>query len=157
MIPQRYCLAQINVARLAFPLDDPRLADFVAQLEPVNAVADAAPGFIWRLKTDAGDATGIQAFPDRMILVNMSVWESVESLRAFTYRGDHLRVFRDRARWFEKLENPSHALWWLAAGAVPSLEEGRRRLEHLWKHGPTEEAFTFARVFAAPGAIVSPA
>src|ERR1700676_1697276 len=132
-----YHLAQINIARLIAPLDDPRIADFVAQLAPVNALADAAPGFVWRLQSESGNATDVPFTDDTFEIVNMSVWESVEALRAFTYASGHMQVFRDRARWFEKMDWPHYCLWWVPAGHVPTVNEGRERLTHYQQHGAT--------------------
>ena len=98
-----YQLAQVNVARPVAPLTDPALAGFVAALEPVNALADAAPGFVWRLQTEAGDATAIRPTQDDLFLINMSVWESIEALRGFTYTTAHVQVLRHRRSWFEQL------------------------------------------------------
>ena len=95
-------LAQFNIAKALVPLDDPQLADFVARLAEVNASAEASPGFVWRLKDDSGDATSIREYPDPKILVNMSVWESIEQLQAFVYQGKHMEVFKQRARWFAR-------------------------------------------------------
>src|SRR5690349_16357562 len=120
-----YHLAQINIARLTAPLDDPRLADFVAQLDEVNALAERAPGFVWRLKSDSGNALDIAYGDDPMLLVNMSVWESVEALQEFTYARRHLEVFRQRGKWFEKMAQPSYCLWWRPAGDPPTVAEGR--------------------------------
>lgn len=143
-------LAQVNVARLRAPLDAPELADFVAALEPVNALADAAPGFVWRLQTDEGDATSIRAFDDDMIIVNMSVWESLEALRDFVYRSDHRTFLARRRRWFERMDAPMVALWWVPAGHRPTVAEAKQRLDALEGLGPTPEAFTFRRSFPAP-------
>jgi uncharacterized protein DUF3291 len=105
-----YHLAQINVSRLLAPLDDPQIAEFVAQLERVNALADKAPGFVWRLQSDSGKATDIAYNDDPFVIVNMSVWESVEMLREFAYKSNHMKVVRDRANWFEKAVKPGHCL-----------------------------------------------
>ena len=145
-----YHLAQINIARLIAPIDDPKIAEFVAQLEPINALADAEPGFVWRLKSESGNATDIAYNDDPFIIVNMSVWESVQALRDFAYRSDHLRVFRDRAKWFEKMDKPNYCLWWVPAGHVPTVAEGRERLEHYQRHGSTPYAFWFSQQFPAP-------
>ena len=145
-------LAQVNVSRLLAPLDDPRLAMFVAALEPVNARADAAPGFVWRLQGEGGDATSIRAFPDPNVIVNLSVWESVDALEAFTF-GDpaHRAVLRGRRAWFERHAEADTALWWIARDTLPSVEDAAERLAHLRRHGPTAFAFTFRKRFA-PGA-----
>jgi hypothetical protein len=145
-----YHLAQINISRLLAPLDDPQIAGFVAQLEPINALADSAPGFVWRLKSDSGNATDIAYNDDPFVIVNMSVWESIEKLREFAYRSDHVNVFRDRAKWFEKATKPNYCLWWVAAGHVPTVAEGRERMEHYQMHGATPYAFWFSQPFPAP-------
>jgi hypothetical protein len=102
-----YHLAQINIARLIAPLDDLKIAGFIAQLDPVNALADEAPGFVWRLKSDSGNATDIAYNADPFVIVNMSLWESIEALRDFAYRSDHRKVFQDRAKWFQKMDKPN--------------------------------------------------
>ena len=137
-------LAQLNVTRMRAPLDDPLMERFVAWLEPINALADESPGFIWRLQTDEGDATSIRAFEDERILVNMSVWESLEALRAFVFSSDHVRVMRERARWFEPSDVLTTVLWWIPAGHFPTVDEGKKRLELLRESGPSESAFTFS-------------
>lgn len=147
---KQFQLAQINIARMVAPLDDPIMAGFVAQLDAINAIADQSPGFVWRLQTEDGDATGINAFADARILINMSVWESIEALHQYTYRSQHAGVFRDRKRWFEPLGQPHMALWWVPAGHTPTPAEGKHRLELLQLHGPTAEAFTFKQRFPAP-------
>jgi hypothetical protein len=146
-----YHLAQVNVALLSAPLDSPRLADFVAKLDPINTLADDAPGFVWRLQTEDGDATAIRAFPDERIIVNLSVWTSREALADFVYRSDHAGVMRRRREWFEPMQ-VSVALWWVEAGHVPTVAEAKERLEHLEAHGPTPSAFTFRAPFASPAA-----
>jgi hypothetical protein len=140
-------LAQVNVATLRAPLDGPELAGFVAQLEPINALADASPGFVWRLQTDAGDATAIRPFDDDRIIVNLSVWESLEALRTFVYASRHLEVMRHRRAWFHRMADPYLALWWVPAGTVPTVAEARRRLGLLERHGPGPDAFTFRAPF----------
>jgi len=149
-------LAQINIARMLHPIDDPRMAEFVARLDPVNALADAAPGFVWRLQSSSGNATDVVYSDDPFVIVNMSVWESLEALRDYTYSSRHIRVFRDRARWFEKMELPHYCLWWVPAGHIPSVAEGRERLQHYQVHGATHLSFWFSQIFPAPQAIESP-
>ena len=139
-------VAQVNIALPKSPVDSPLLADFVALLAPVNAIADRAPGFVWRLQTDAGDATAIRGFGDDRVIVNMSVWESVEALWRFVYDGGHLEAMRRRREWFDRIEMHM-ALWWLPAGEPPTVAEAERRLDHLREHGPTPFAFTFKRRF----------
>ena len=143
-------LAQINIARMLAPIGDPIMADFVAQLAPVNALADSSPGFVWRLQTESGDATSIQVYEDNMIIINLTVWESVEALREFVFKGAHYGVLRDRKRWFEKFEGPYAVLWWIPAGHIPSTEEAKERLDYLRTHGDSEYAFSFQRIFPQP-------
>ena len=145
-----YHLAQINISRLLAPLDDPQIAGFVSQLEPINALADSAAGFVWRLKSDSGNATDIAYSDDPFVIVNMSMWESLQALREFAYRSDHVKVFRDRAKWFEKSSKPNYCLWWVPAGHVPTVAEGRARLEHYQMHGATPFAFWFSQPFPEP-------
>lgn len=151
MKSNRYHLAQINVARMLAPLSDPQMAGFVDQLDAINTLADQSEGFVWRLQSESGNATEIQAFEDELILVNMSVWESVEALRRYTYHSQHVDVFRTRRQWFEPMQ-PSLALWWVPAGHIPTAVEGKARLEILARRGPTANAFTFKQLFAAPDA-----
>ncbi|WP_437926272.1 DUF3291 domain-containing protein [Sorangium sp. So ce291] len=147
-------LAQVNIALPLEPLDSARLADFVAALDPVNALADAAPGFVWRLKTDGGNATAVRAFGDDRILVNMSVWASAEALSDFVFRSPgHAAVMRRRREWFVPMKEAITALWWIPAGHTPTVAEAEERLEHLRQHGPTPRAFTFRQLFAAPDAL----
>jgi len=150
-IPIASHLAQLNVGRLRMPLDAPEIADFVGALDPVNALADVAPGFVWRLQTDDGDATAIRVFDDEMILVNMSVWESLDALADFVYRGDHVAVMRRRREWFEHMEDAYLVLWWIPASSVPSIADAQERLEHLCHHGPSPHAFTFRQRFLPSG------
>ena len=145
-----YHLAQINIARTLAPIRDPLMAEFEEQLAPVNALADSSPGFVWRLQTESGDATSIQVYDDNMIIVNLTVWESVESLREFAFKSAHASVMRDRKRWFEKFDGPYMALWWVPAGHIPSTEEGKERLEHLREHGDSDYAFSFQHPFPKP-------
>jgi len=147
----RWHLAQINIARLREPLDAPLLSDFVAALEPINALADAAPGFVWRLVGDGADATSVRAYDDAAILVNMSVWTSLDALATFVYRGPHTEVMRRRRKWFHPMDILL-ALWWVPAGHIPPVGEGVERLRHLQEHGPTPHAFSFRAPFGAPDA-----
>ena len=145
-------LAQLNVARMIAPLEDPVMAGFVAQLDTVNALADASPGFVWRLQTDDGDATALRVFDDSKVLVNLSVWESLESLREFAYRGQHKELLKDRRHWFENMDGPYVVLWWIPAGHLPTVEEAKARLQTLRTEGPSEKAFTFGQSYPAPSA-----
>jgi Domain of unknown function (DUF3291) len=145
-----YHLAQINIARLIAPIDDPKIAEFVAQLEPINALADKAPGFVWRLQSSSGNATDIAYNDDPFVIVNMSVWKSIGALRNYAYKSDHARVLRDRAKWFEKMGKPNYCLWWIPAGHIPTVTEGRERLEHYQRHGATPYSFWFSQHFPQP-------
>jgi hypothetical protein len=146
----RYHLAQVNIGRVRAPLDDPIMEGFRTQLDPINALADRTPGFVWRLQTDAGNAMDIRPFEDERMAINMSVWESLEALQQFVYKSAHVGTLRDRQQWFEPIEGPILALWWVPAGHIPSLDEAKMRLDHLKTHGPTSYAFTFRRAFPAP-------
>ncbi len=145
-----YHLAQINIGRLVAPIDDPQIAEFVAQLDTINSLAEASPGFVWRLKSDSGNATDIAYNDDPFVIVNMSVWESLEALRDYVYRSQHTHVLKDRAKWFEKMEKPHYCLWWIPADHVPTVAEGRERLEHYQLHGPTSHSFWFSKFFPQP-------
>lgn len=145
-------LAQLNLARLLHPLDDPRLAEFVEGLAIVNRLADHAPGFVWRLQSEEGDATGLTHpwSADPFLLVNMSVWRDPESLKEFVYKSGHLEYYLRRLDWFEKPAAPHYVLWWVPEGHQPSLAEAQERLEHYRRHGATPDAFWFGRLFPAP-------
>jgi uncharacterized protein DUF3291 len=148
-------IAQINVALPAEPLESARLADFVAALDPINALADTAQGFVWRLATEDGNATAIRVLDDDQLIVNMSVWESIEALGAFVYRGGHTGVMRRRREWFVPMRESTTALWWVPAGTVPTVADGEQRLRHLRAHGPTPAAFTFRSPFPSPDGIIA--
>jgi hypothetical protein len=144
-------IAQLNIGRARGPIDGPVMAEFMALLDPVNAVADASPGFVWRLQTEEGNATALRPYEDDRMIVNMSVWESIDALAAFVYRSGHVDVMRRRREWFE-LMKPYMVLWWVAAGAIPTVDEAKERLEHLRVNGPTPYAFTFKARFPSPDA-----
>lgn len=145
-----YHLAQINISRLLAPLDDPQIAGFVSQLDEINGLADEAPGFVWRLQSDSGNATDIAYSDDPFVIVNMSVWKNLEALRNFVYKSNHIGVFRDRASWFEKMDKPNYCLWWIPTGHIPSVAEGRERLEHYQANGATPYSFWFSQQFPQP-------
>ena len=146
-------LAQINIARMLAPIDDPVMAEFVANLPPINALAEGSPGFVWRLQSNNGDATSIKVYDDDMIIINLTVWESPEALRAFVYKSDHYQFLRDRKRWFDLFKGPYYAMWWVPAGHIPGTKEAKERLEHLREHGDSPYAFSFKNVFAAPAGL----
>jgi hypothetical protein len=148
-------LAQVNIARLRAPLDSEELAGFVAALDPVNASADGAPGFVWRLQTDEGNATSVKAFewePQGAagVIVNMSVWESIEQLSHWVYGPLHRAVLLQRRQWFERVSDATTALWWVPAGHIPTTLEAESRVRHLRRHGPTRDAFSLKESFPAP-------
>jgi len=147
-----YHLAQFNIARMVAPLESPELAGFVAALDPVNAEADGAPGFVWRLQTDEGDATAIRPFDNENMLLNMSVWTDADSLRKFVYRSAHADILRRRREWFEKMSEAIMVLWWVPRGHRPAVAEAIERLEQLRRHGPHAAAFTFRETYPPPDA-----
>ena len=145
-------LAQVNIGRILAPMDSPVMAEFKANLDPINALAEAAPGFIWRLQSDSGNATDLVYSEDPFELVNMSVWESMESLRGYAYKSHHLEFFKRRAEWFEKATQPTYALWWIQAGHIPTVSEAKDRLNHYRKQGATQYSFSFSQPFPKPQA-----
>jgi hypothetical protein len=145
-------IAQMNVATALYDLDDARMADFMNNLDRVNALAEATPGFVWRLQTEEGNATDIKVTSDPRFIVNMSVWEDVPALFDYAFRSDHRSVMIRRREWFQKPEGPYLVLWWIEEGARPTVEEGLARLAHLAKHGPTPYAFNFKTAFPAGNA-----
>ena len=124
------------------------LADFMALLDPVNAIADASPGFVWRMQDEAGNNTSLRPYDDERIIINMSTWASIDGLWDFVYGGMHLEVMRRRREWFERFESTYLALWWVPAGTIPTVEEAKLRLASIDEHGPTPYAFTFKQRFA---------
>ena len=139
-------LAQLNIGRVRAPLDDPIMRGFVDRLEDLNALADASPGFVWRLQTDAGNATYFRPYPhDDRLLMNMSVWSSVDALRQYVYKSGHAEMLRQRHDWFEPMR-VFLALWWVPAGHRPGIDEAKQRLAHLEAHGPSQFAFTFKTI-----------
>ena len=132
MDPTTHHLAQINIARMRAPLESPVMADFVAQLDAINALAEGSPGFVWRLTGEGNDATSLRPFDDDFIIVNMSVWESLEDLRAYVYKSAHTAVMRRRREWFEQFEGAYVALWWVEAGHIPTVGEAKERLR-TWR------------------------
>jgi hypothetical protein len=135
-------IAQMNIGRVLYPLDDPRLADFVGALAAINEMAERTPGFVWRLKDDTGEgATGLPVTEHPRDIVNMSVWESAEALEHFTWRTAHARIYNRKGAWFEPHTQPSFVMWPVQAGYIPTLAEGLERLAHLRAHGASEHAF----------------
>ncbi len=150
MAEPEFHIAQINIAAMRYPIDHAEMAPFAAQLESVNALADASPGFVWRLQDESGDATSINAYTDENILINMSVWSSIDALFEFSYRSAHAAPLRARKQWFTPMKEAVVALWWVKAGHIPDTDEGVARLDHLRQHGSSAHAFTFKNRFAAP-------
>lgn len=149
-------LAQVNVSRLLAPLDSPRLAPFMGALEEVNALGDAAPGFVWRLQTEDGNATAVQAFGwdvggSHGVIVNLTTWTSVQALADFVFSGRHLEIMRQRRQWFHNVAEATTALWWVPGGHRPSTAEAEDRVRMLRREGPSPAAFTFRTTFPAPG------
>jgi hypothetical protein len=142
-----YHIAQVNIGRIKAALDDPMMAGFVNRLDELNALADQAPGFVWRLQTDAGNATYFRPYDDERVLMNMSVWETIETLKHYVFHTVHAELLRQRHEWFEKFAGTYTALWWVPAGHIPGIDEARKRLAHLETHGPTQFAFTFKNTF----------
>ena len=139
-------LAQVNIARMNTPLEDPAMAGFVARLDEINALADRSPGFVWRLQTPAGNATYLRPYDDDRILFNLSVWETVEDLRRYVYESAHVELLRQRHQWFARFEGVYAALWWVPAGHRPSIDEAKQRLASIAEKGPTPFAFTFKQL-----------
>ncbi len=152
-----YQLAQVNIARMRAPINDPVMAEFVAQLAEINALADQSDGFTWRLQSEgAADATALTPFDDPLIIINMSVWLSIEALRRFAYHGMHHEALRRRESWFQRFEGAYQALWWVEAGHRPNVGEGKERLHHLRTHGESAEAFSFGAILPPPEARGAP-
>jgi hypothetical protein len=143
----RFHLAQVNIGRMKGPLDGPIMAGFVARLDEINALADGSPGFVWRLQTSEGNATYLRPYDDDRILFNMSVWETIDALRAFVYRSQHVELLRQRHDWFSQFEGAYSAMWWVPAKHRPSVDEAKKRLAHLETHGAAPFAFTFRQTF----------
>ena len=156
MNPERpaYQIAQMNIARMKGPLDSAVMASFVARVDEINALADVSPGFVWRLKSYDGGAALALPYDDPMLLVNFSVWESIETLKDYAYRSAHAEVFRRRAEWFEHFDGAYSVLWWIPAGSIPTIDEAKRRLAHLQTHGPSSYAFGFKSVHQPDGVAV---
>ncbi|MGB0019480.1 MAG: DUF3291 domain-containing protein [Candidatus Sulfotelmatobacter sp.] len=140
-------IAQVNIGRIKAQLDDPVMAGFVTRLDEINALADRSPGFVWRFQTPEGNATYLRPYDDDRLLLNMSVWETLEDLKHYVYRTAHAELLRQRQEWFEKLATVYAALWWVPINHIPGVDEAKKRLAHLDAHGPTQFAFTFKAPF----------
>src|SRR5215467_368240 len=146
-----YQLAQLNIALMKEPLDSPRMADFVANLDRINALAESSPGFVWRLQTEDGNATALRPLGEDT-LVNVSVWRDVESLNQYVYQSAHVEIMRRRKEWFELMREAYVVLWWVPRGHRPTISEAIAKLQLLRAKGPTQEAFTFRSAFPPPDA-----
>jgi len=146
--PPNHQLAQLNVGRIRYEIDDPRMADFTNNLALVNGIAERSAGFVWRYIDESGHATATRPYADPLIIVNFSVWENVEALERFVWQTIHKQFYRRRADWFEQFEGPSMVLWWVPTGHRPNVVEAAARLEHLKQHGPTDYAFDWPRASA---------
>jgi hypothetical protein len=150
-----YELVQLNIGIIRGPMDSPVMADFAANLERINALAERSAGFVWRLQTEEGDATAIRPFENQNMLLNMSVWRDVESLNKYVYSSAHVEIMRRRREWFERMQEAFLVLWWVSKGHRPSVAEAIAKLEMLRAKGPTAEAFTFRKAFPPPDAVQS--
>src|SRR5262249_33652252 len=145
-----YHLAQINIGRILAPTDDPIMAEFMVRLDEINALAERSPGFVWRFQTAEGNATAVRPYEDDRMLVNFSVWESIEQLQNYVYNTMHTEGMKKRKQWFSKMDQPYLALWWVAAGHRPTVEEAKARLDYLQQHSESAYAFNFRNPFPAP-------
>jgi hypothetical protein len=148
-----YHLAQLNLGLFVAPLDDERMAEFRTALDPINALAESTPGFVWRLKDEFGESSSYVDVPgsiDPLIAPNMSVWESVEALKHFMYKSGHASYLRRRSEWFQRQDGLINVLWWIAAGEIPTLEDAVRRLRHLEEHGPSQVGFGLNQILEPP-------
>ncbi len=142
-----YHIAQINIAQAVAPMDSKIMEGFVGRLDEINALADSSEGFVWRLQDEGGDATSIQAYDNSNIIINMSVWNNITHLKSFVYKSAHVELIRDRDAWFSKIAAFHMVLWWIPVGHIPTVEEGKEKLDVLEKNGPSPRAFTFAKSF----------
>jgi hypothetical protein len=151
-----YQLAQLNIGVIRGPIDGPVMAEFVANLDRINALAERTPGFVWRFQTEEGNATAVRPYPeDENIAVNLSVWKDVDCLRRFVFQSDHVEIMRRRREWFVPMDKAFLVLWWVPKGHIPTVEEAKAKLEVLRRKGPTAEAFTFRQAYPAPDAAES--
>jgi|SRR5450631_3620552 hypothetical protein len=145
----RYFLAQVNIGKIKAPLESDEMSGFVNNLERINELAENSAGFVWRLKEDNNNATSIKVFEDDYMLINMSVWESIESLYQFVYQSAHVDYLKRRKEWFEKMTEMYTALWWIPEGHTTTTAEAIERLMHIRRHGETPHAFSFKKKFTA--------
>jgi hypothetical protein len=151
---QKFQLAQINIANAKAAMDSAIMKGFVDRLDEINQLADHSPGFVWRLKVEVGEAT-INAFEDPSVIVNMSVWADLESLKHYVYKSVHVQLLKEKNSWFDKMAEAHQVLWWVPYGHIPTVAEGKDRLRFIQQQGATEFAFNFARNFPAPADLAS--
>ena len=146
-----YQLAQINVARMkGVSIEDPIMQEFVANLDRVNQLAESSEGFVWRLKDESNNASGFNPFDDEQVIINISVWSTIETLEKFTYKTFHTDFLIRRKEWFNKYGKAHFAQWWIKKGNLPTIEQAIERLDYIQRHGPSERAFNFKKRFPAP-------
>ena len=138
-------LAELNIARLKYPIDDPRVAEFADNLDLVNGIAERSPGFVWRWLDETG-AAGMLAFDDPFVIVNMSVWRDAESLEHFVWNTLHKRFYQKREHWFSLLSKQHFAMWWVDEGELPTVDEAKARLDHFDAYGNTDHAFGWSHL-----------
>ena len=148
--PQAYQIAQINIAQAKADKDSEVMSGFIARLDEIHTLADNAPGFVWRLETEDGEDGSVSVFNDPLLLINMSVWQDIDSLRAFVYKSIHIELLQNRDAWFDKMGEMHQTLWWVPAGHIPSIQEGKDKLDLIRELGPTTDAFTFGKKFPSP-------
>lgn len=146
----KYHLAQVNIAFAKAEMDTKIMEGFVSRLDEINKVADNAEGFIWRLQSDDGDSTTFRMFKEPLLLVNMSVWKDIKSLKDFVYKTIHVEMIKDRQAWFRKYVDTHQVLWWIPEGYIPTLEDAKEKLDKLQKSGPSVDAFHFGKPFSKP-------
>jgi hypothetical protein len=148
MSNQMQHIAQLNISRMiGVSINDNIMKDFVAQLDEINLLGEQSEGFVWRLKSDEGNATSYNPYNDDRIIVNFTVWETAEHLKNFVYNTAHRLVMKDRKKWFETLGQPSYVLWYIAAGSIPNLADAVERLAYLQTNGSSSYAFDFKNIF----------
>jgi hypothetical protein len=145
-----YHVAQYNIAKMRAPLEDSVMHSFSARLYELNHLADRSPGFVWRHRDESDNSTALRLYEDELIIINMSMWESIEALHAYAYKGDHGPAYAARHQWFEPMEGHTLVLWWVPSGVEPPATEGKERLELLRQRGPTAQAFTLKQRFPPP-------
>ncbi|MDY8137325.1 DUF3291 domain-containing protein [Aquimarina sp. 2201CG5-10] len=141
-------LAQVNIAEMIAPINDPIMADFVNNLDRINALAEQSDGFVWRLKGDEGNATAIRVFDYDFLIINMSVWKDIDTLFDFTYKTAHVEILKRKKEWFHNMKKMHMAFWYVEKGHHPTAEEAKERLQYIRDHGETPYAFTFKSRFS---------